>query len=968
MAGRNAAANAEGKPNPVRLRFDVFDLDEANASLLREGKPVAVAPTPFAVLCALVRQPGSLLTKHALLDQVWGHQFVSDSVLKTAISDLRTLLADDPRQPRFIETVSRRGYRFVAKTSVIPVAMPPPTLGPTRAPLPTFVSRANELARLQNAWEMATGGTRTVAWVVGEPGIGKTTLIEYFVAQLGDITCARGQCVENFGTGEPYLPVLEAMADLCRRDKALPELLRTVAPTWLLQLPWLSTSQERDALQRELAGVSPDRMLREMGELLDRYSAQQPLLLVTEDLQWSDRSTLQLIEYLARRRGSARLMWLGSFRLTDVVALDHPLNRLRRELKLHRLCEEIVLDSFSEAEVASYVAEMAGPLAGDEAFVRTLHERTDGVPLFVASVLREVVGRSEQDTGDRRDAVQLVSVALPENLTAIIDHYIARLRNDQRELLEAAAVCGVEFRVSPVAEALERDAAIVAHAFEELEQEQVWLVPPRVDTGSVGREQLYAFRHGLFRRALYEKTGPHVRIRLHRTVGIALEREHAAGLPVAVTELATHFERGGEPLPALRYYALAAEAALANLSPGECMDLTAHGLNILAQAPDGTERKAIDITLSTLRGIAAFHILGVGEEAKSAFRRAYTLLPEASQHPMRGRLLHGLGWVLALRADYDEAIEVAKQTEALSSATNDSVLMLAASFIHANVLQLQGQSRAALSWIERGIGIAERSETPSGQIFVSDPLVTLLGLFGIELLYFGRVREAHERIERAYARARMLGQPMSRLVAMWFDALFEVRLANVQRVAELARDMCALVDEYALAQGRAAARWFRGWAEAHMGNPREGHRLIHEAYEEIAQLGMLAGGSEVRAYAAEALLLAEDWEAAQTQIDEALQFANTHGERVYLPQLYQMEATVARARGEPAAAKTSLRRAITEARAQESLWHELLALTDLCEHALASTDDRRALAALLDRLPNADGTAAVAKARSLLGQ
>src|SRR4029453_13433063 len=101
-------------PNPVRVRFDRFELDEANARLLRDGTPVAVAPTPFGVLCALARQPGSLLSTNALLDQVWGHQYVTDSVLRTAISELRTALDDDARKPRFIETVSRRGYRFIA--------------------------------------------------------------------------------------------------------------------------------------------------------------------------------------------------------------------------------------------------------------------------------------------------------------------------------------------------------------------------------------------------------------------------------------------------------------------------------------------------------------------------------------------------------------------------------------------------------------------------------------------------------------------------------------------------------------------------------------------------------------------------------------------------------------------------------------------------------------------------------------
>src|SRR6202795_884952 len=119
MAERTDHARSSASSNPVRVRFDRFELDEANARLLRDGTAVALPPTPFAVLCALVRQPGSLLTTNALLDEVWGHQFVTDSVLRTAISELRTALDDDARKPRFIETVSRRGYRFIAATTAI---------------------------------------------------------------------------------------------------------------------------------------------------------------------------------------------------------------------------------------------------------------------------------------------------------------------------------------------------------------------------------------------------------------------------------------------------------------------------------------------------------------------------------------------------------------------------------------------------------------------------------------------------------------------------------------------------------------------------------------------------------------------------------------------------------------------------------------------------------------------------------
>jgi DNA-binding winged helix-turn-helix (wHTH) protein/tetratricopeptide (TPR) repeat protein len=905
----------------MRVRFAGFELDEANAILLREGKPVALPPTPFAVLCALVRQPASLVKKHALLDQVWGHQFVSDSVLKTAISDLRAVLDDDARRPRFIETVSRRGYRFIAATTAVGANVSP--ISPRATP---FIGRADALSRLRSAWDAACGGRRAVVWVAGEPGIGKTMLLEHFVAGLGDVTCARGQCVEHYGAGEPYLPVLEAIAELCRADSAVADLLRAVAPAWLLQLPWLSSVEERDALRRDLAGVGPDRMLREMGELLDRYTERRPLLLVTEDLHWSDRATVHLIDYIARRRGTARLMWLASFRLAEVVALDHPLNPLRRELRLHDLCEEIQLDPFSETEIAEYVAQRSSSLAADEAFVRGLLERTDGVPLFVASVLNDVVARSARDGGRAAPQATLASVAVPENLAAVIDHYIARLESEQRALLSAAAVCGVEFRASTVAAALEQDAMAVGQACEGLAREQLWLSAPRAEHGGNAPEQPYAFRHALFRQVLYERTAPSVRVQLHRKVGAALERERAAGTPVAAAELAMHFELGREPLTALRYYAEAAQAALARLAPAECMSLTERALALLEHTAEGRERVALEVALATLRGVSATHVAGVGADAKSAFQRAYARLAGVPEHPLRTLLLHGFGFVLSQRAEYAEALAVAERAEALCSTTKDPVLALAAFSVRGHAYMMQGRPVAARTWLERGLQLV--GDSRPGGIFVADPQVVLLGLLGVQLLHLGELEAARVRLREAHRRARDVGQPFARMVAIWCDALCELRLGDVARVATLAEEMQALVEEFALAQGRAACQWFRGWADARRGEPREGYRRIREGYEANTRLGMLAGGSETLGYGAEALVLAGDWDAADAQLREALQFADAHGERVYLPQLHLIGAAIARARGDSAAARAAVGRAVAEARAQEAPWLEQLALEE----------------------------------------
>ena len=948
------------------LRFDRFELDETNAILLRDGKPVALAPTPFAVLCALVRQPGQLLRKDALLDEVWGHQFVSDSVLKTAISDLRILLGDEARNPRFIETVSRRGYRFVAPTTPVSSRAANPIVDAAPAPA-SFIGRRDALAQLHADWAIACGGKRSLVWVVGEPGIGKTTLIEQFIAGLTDSLCVRGQCVEQFGGGEPYLPVLEALGELCRRDTSAPQLLRAVAPTWLLQLPWLCTTEERDALRRELTGVGADRALREMGEFLDRYTEQRPLVLVTEDLHWSDRATIQLIDYIARRRGGARLMWLITFRLAEVVALDHPLNALRRELRLHRLCDEIVLDPFSGTEVAEYLRQCAPTLELDETFVRALQERTDGLPLFVASVVSELATRAAHDTEEPAPAAQVARMAVPENLAAIIDRYIARLGDEQRSLLSVAAVCGVEFCVGTLSHAMARDDTSIAQVCDELQREGLWLVPGRTDEHDAPPEQRFSFRHALFRQVLYDRTAAFRRAELHRNVALALELQRSAGSTVAAAELAAHFELAREPLKAAQYFAEAAQAALRLFSPAQCMAHAEHGLTLLDRLPRDDARTEVEFALATLSGVAASHLLGFSSsDAKAALMRAHALLAEVPLHRMRGLLLHSLGITLLARADYAEALAMAERSDALATAHQDPVLRLGACMVKGDVNMLHGKPGDSREWFERGLNVIAELGGSANNAFLADSEVTMLVLLAMQLVHLGDLGAARARMQEAQVRAGADSQPMARMIAIWFTAVCEQRLGDAQRVAVLAEQMRELVDEFALGQGRTASRWFLGWAKARLGEPRRGYEMIREAYEENTRLGMLSGASETLGYAAEALLLDGDLDGARRELEEALQIAGKLGERIYLAPLLILEARIARGRGDGRAANDAIRRAIAEARAQGAAWFELLALVELAEHGAATSNERRALAALAEQVPDASGTAAFASAKAFL--
>ena len=189
------------------------------------------------------------------------------------------------------------------------------------------------------------------------------------------------------------------------------------------------------------------------------------------------------------------------------------------------------------------------------------------------------------------------------------------------------------------------------------------------------------------------------------------------------------------------------------------------------------------------------------------------------------------------------------------------------------------------------------------------------------------------------------------MIAVWCDALLEVRLGNAERVEALAAQMEALVEKFALGLGRTACGWLRGWALARTGRPGEGFRLIRDAYEENVRLGMLSGGSEVLGYGAEALLLAGDLDAAEAQLAEAFRIAENLGERIYLPQLFMIEASIARARDKPREAEVALRRALAEAREQEAPWLDR-APAGLCAARGASRGDREALAALVERMPS----------------
>src|SRR5690606_23291596 len=194
----------------------------------------------------------------------------------------------------------------------------------------------------------ADRGERSVVLVTGEPGIGKTALVQAFAQELRSqgVRVAVAECVERHGAGEAYQPLLEALTRLAQgsRGGEVAAALRRYAPTWLAHLPALQTSAEQRTLHRQVAGATSPRMLRELNDCLDALAATAPLALCVEDLHWSDLATLDWLAAFARRSERARVLLVATYRTEDPVAALSQLQTVACDLRMKGMCREIALD------------------------------------------------------------------------------------------------------------------------------------------------------------------------------------------------------------------------------------------------------------------------------------------------------------------------------------------------------------------------------------------------------------------------------------------------------------------------------------------------------------------------------------------------------------------------------------------------------------------------------------------------
>jgi len=786
-----------------RIIFDPFSLDLANECLWRGSEAIRLRPKAFAVLSHLLGRPGQLVTKEELLSTVWPETFVSDAVLKVTIRQLREALDDDPKSPRFIETAHRRGYRFIGQIAESgPVPRRDQEIRSTAVSdllraadsSQRVVGREEALSRMRGWLEKMLGGERQIVFVTGEAGIGKTALVDTFAwsfASDRSIRIGRGQCLEHYGTSEAYLPVLEAIGRLCREHPQIVPVLRAHAPMWLLQMPSLASASDRESLSREVFGVTRERMLREMGDALGALTIDQPLVLILEDLHWSDYSTLDLISYLSRQRQPAHLMLIGTYRTVELIVSGHPLKAVKQELLAKQQCEELPLEYLSEDAVAKYLSVRFPTNRFPARLAELIHERTEGNALFMVNAVDYLVaaGRiaEKEESWELVVEIEKVEVGVPDSIKQMIEKQIEHLDAEEQRTLEAASVAGAEFSTLAVVAGLGEDRAAVEARCDELARQRQLIQDCGIQVLPNGEAvSRYGFIHALYQNVLYERLPASKRIQLHRRIGERREEIYGERAGEIAAELAMHFERGSNYKQAIKYLHQAAHNANRRFAYQEAVLLARRGLELLERLADTAERAQQELWMNLTQGVALIATKGyAAPEVGGAYARARMLCHELGETPDVSEALWGLWTFYFVRAKLVTAREIAEDFLRLSERLPYPGLAMRGHLTMEVTCIRQGEFALGMEHFEKALSLYD-PERHRDDVFLyaQNPGVVMRCHAAWALWFLGKPDQALNRSQEALTLARELSEPHGLAHALYFAAV----LHHLRREARLAQE------------------------------------------------------------------------------------------------------------------------------------------------------------------------------------
>jgi class 3 adenylate cyclase/tetratricopeptide (TPR) repeat protein/energy-coupling factor transporter ATP-binding protein EcfA2 len=828
--------------------------------------------------------------------------------------------------------------------------------------LTSFVGREEDLAILARCSERAFAGAGQFVLIVGEPGIGKSRLVEEFRGQLAErrhswIEWSSSQLLQNtplhpvlgwvrvrFGgpevAPERRLAELESVLAALKLDPAHAPLLAPLIdiPVPLERLPSLPPEEIRR------------RQLATMVEWAIAGARNQPLVLVLEDLQWFDPTSVDLVHALSARCAEAPILLLATARLE----FQPPW----RSQPHHRVISLAPLD---EAQVQRIIAELAVRRTLLADVMRRVSERAGGVPLFVEEVTRLLLERGQPG------GLQAIPPTLQQSLAARLDQL-----GEAREVAQIGAVLGRDFTYILLRAVGGLDDSALQSALDRLADADLLLAE------GAGHEANYRFKHVLIQDAAYDSLLKSRRQALHRRAAEILvgQREPAAAEPEVI---AHHFTQGGLDELAIEWWGKAGDQALRRSAFQEAIAHLGRAIAMADQAAEPAAGAAISqaeasrrVKLQNDYGQALLWLKGyAADEAKAAFERTSALAARAELPGERFSALHGRFLWSWFRGEFRAARDIAERLlrEAEAEGRIAEVRM---AHIELGLAYMQlGDLGEARTQLEMTLGRFEEPDSEIREKYGLDAGAGARAYLALALWLSGDLPRARELIEEATRLAGELGHPPTTAAVLIYKLAIEAARNDFASVVVDAENFLKLSEQHSMGYYLAFSRLYLSFGRAQLGNTQgvlDDFRKSLADYRDQGNRVIVPGflGALARLEAA-----AQNYERALALIDEALAMSQESGDQLYDSTLHRLRGNILLKRdpANPAQAEDAFKTSLAIAKHQGARTFELLAslaLAKLYQSAARLVEARAVLAPALEGFSPTPEMPVIAKASELM--
>ncbi|MBW8866300.1 MAG: AAA family ATPase [Acidobacteria bacterium] len=754
-----------------------------------------------------------------------------------------------------------------------------------------FVGRDNELDRLDALWSRVLNRGRQTVFVAGEIGIGKTLLVKAFIDQLeGTAWIIEGHCVEQYGAGEAFLPVLEGLAKFRRRPDArsAAALLARHASSWM---PHIANNPGGNTVPP--AGNGAPRIV-ELIDAIEQLARDRPVVLFFDDLHWSDWSTAELIDRIARRNDSARILVIGTYRPDDLAFRQHPLLRIQHELRVHQRCEEIQVPRFAEPEIAEYLRDRGIDKHVQRA-TSQLRKWTGGNPLFLNIVFDHLVAQGcvtpAEGVCDLQDPMA-TPPSMPSTLYDIVDDRIQRLTAAERRLLEAASIVGPAFSAAVVAAAVATDVEHAERVFDSLARRHQFVARTGVaESAGQPPAATYAFLHSLYATVLYDGLSPHARVVLHRAIAAWLEQAATAGREGVAAELAMHCERAHDFERAVTYYEAAAATALSRSAYHEAHRCAVKALEHLTRTPAAPDRdkRELNVRLKICAALSGMSTMA-DPRVITAFRDALSLSERMRDEAELIPVLLGIVRFDLTRGNVALSLETANRAVAIARKAGEPVQLIASLQHAATSYSISGDYAAAIEQLDEALSVNAGDSSGSDLIATAGfgPLSAAMTVRSGMSWCVGLPDTAIRFAYAAIARAQQLAHPQTiAFVKAWL--VWTLEFCGVAEGRVFAESALATATQLELPMVAFFAEGVLGWIRARSSDA-SGIDLIRNALTFQAGAGIRVWVPLMQAWLAEGLLIAGDADGAIAAAADGLATSAATGAHWYDSELHGLAA------------------------------------------------------------------------------